>query len=218
MNPHPVDTALDLDWLKDVAGLQDADIAGWDRGAWNQWSRAMHADRQEPHPAVPAWMRPLVGNWHRDFSLPFPSVGQLWPTGHDWFVEIDAHPDFTLTVEEPEPGHAPALQQLRQAWRHAAWRGAIPLMMISLVPVAPWGAAVCGRIEAFYTLTQTSEAGLAADLEQLLGTGPAAAVAAFKDAAHLCREAGLSAEGPERACTRGSGCTDRIRHERHPRD
>ena len=106
MKTNQLELQADLEWLKNVSGVDDAHIAGWDTAAWGQWAGAMHADPGGPNPSVPAWMQPLLTRWHLDYSLPFPCVAQLWPTGHDWFAETDAHPELTLTVDEAWDGPA----------------------------------------------------------------------------------------------------------------
>ena len=159
----------DLRWLKGVAGIDDQYIARWPTAAWAEWAKAMHAGRDSINPSVPSWMQPLLGPWHRDFSGPFPSVAQLWPTAHDWFTEADTHDDFTLEVEELVDESEPALDQLRAAWQLATDQGATPLMSMSVVPAAPYGAAVTGEVEAFYIVGQSLDSELVDRIARLLG-------------------------------------------------
>lgn len=189
----------DIEWLKNVAGMAEASIAEWDTAAWEQWSKAMHADPHGPNPSVPAWMQPLLTRWHVDFSAPFPSVAQLWPTGHDWFAETDAHPELTLTVDEAWDGPAPSLAQVRQAWQYADSQGATPLVNLTVVPAAPWGEAVVGQIEAFYVVTQTPALDISEGLARILDAPGAYRATPFPDVTQLMHHAGLSAPGAE-AC------------------
>lgn len=187
----------DLDWLKNVAGMDETSIAGWDTAAWGQWSTAMHADPHGPNPSVPAWMRPLLTRWHVDFSGPLPSVAQLWPTGHDWFAETDGHPELTLTVNEAWEVPAPSLTQLRQAWEYAASQGATPLVNLTVVPAAPWGEAVVGQIEAFYVFTDTPGPDTAEVLAQIMDAPGSSRATPFPDVMQLMHVAGLPSPGAE---------------------
>ncbi|WP_424468069.1 hypothetical protein [Pseudoclavibacter helvolus] len=141
-----------LGWLKKAAGVDDEYLSRWPSEAWWQWHLAMRADPQGPNPAVPTWMRPLLGRWHRDFGMPFPCVGQLWPTTREWFGEADTHADLTLRVETTTDGGEPNLTQLRAAWTRAVDLHLTPVLSMSLEPAAPWGEAVVGTIEAFYVI------------------------------------------------------------------
>lgn len=158
MDAH--NNTLDLDgalrWLKRVAGVDDDYIAKWPVEAWAEWARAMHAGNGDPrgvNPTVPTWMQPHLGRWHLDFSGPYPSVAQLWPTAHNWFAEADTHDDFFLEVEELMEGvWFPTVEQVRAAWECAASAGATPLLSITVVPAEPWGKAVAAQLEAFYVI------------------------------------------------------------------
>ena len=160
-----------LGWLKKVSGIDDAYIAQWPERAWVQWAKAMHGKRGEENPAVPDWMQPHLGSWHYDFSLPFPQVGQLWPTAHDWFAETENHPEFTLSIDEPdEEEQRFTLTQLRTAWHLARTQGATPMMNMLLLPQSPWGEVIEGTIEAFYVIGSDLSNALQDQLDQLMGT------------------------------------------------
>ena len=159
-----------LDWLKNAAGVDDAYLARWSTAEWREWARAMQASRTDPCPSVPAWMAQQMPQWSWDFSLPFPCVAQLWPTYEDWFGEADQHADLTLEIEEPGEGWEPRIDQVREAWAFAASNGANPCLSISVVPGAPVGESVVGRIEAFYvTGSARSLERVAGDLARILG-------------------------------------------------
>jgi hypothetical protein len=144
-------------------------------------------------------MRPLLGEWHRDFSLPFPCVAQLWPTAHDWFTEDDEHPDFTLEVEAPAEGDAPTLDQIRQAWQLATDSGATPLMNVSVVPAEPWGVAVTGMVEALYVVGQALEPELLDRIADSLGANVLTTPALNLDAEPILTSAGFDAIGDAHA-------------------
>ena len=130
-------------------------------------------------------MRPLIPQWHWDFSLPWPCVAQLWPTGHDWFVEAARRGDFDLVVEEPDEGWVPQLAALEDAWRFAVGCGLTPHLAMNVLPSVRIVAGstrvdgVTGCVEAFYVTTPLGSAADAIDrLQGLLGhvaaepTGP----------------------------------------------
>lgn len=170
-------TARALEWLKGAAAIDNAYISRWDMAAWDQWARAATADPAGPCPSVPAWMQPLLEDWHTDFSLPQPSVAQLLPTGHDWFTESDTHPDLTLLVEGAEGEQAPTLAQVRQAWSRAVEGGVQPFVAMHVVPAVPWGVAVVGQIEAFYVAGEgTSVRELTNELDRILSVPSGAPV------------------------------------------
>lgn len=174
-----------LEWLKRVAGVDDEYISRWSDIEWREWQRAMETDRADPCPSVPEWMRPLIPQWHWDFSLPWPCVAQLWPTGHDWFVEAARRGDFDLVVEEPDEGWVPQLAALEDAWRFAVGCGLTPHLAMNVLPTVRTVAGstrvdgVTGCVEAFYVTTPLGSAADAIDrLQGLLGhvaaepTGP----------------------------------------------
>lgn len=155
---HDIDRSeLDdsLTWLKRVGGIDDEWIDRWPKAAWAQWDKARKTPSSQPNPAVPEWMRDIVGtHWYGDFSFPLPTVAQLLPSAHDWFKEADNRPEFTLYVEEPlnEEIPTPTLEQLRQAWNLATKMGAIPLLHVNMLPTEPWGEGITGGIEGFYVV------------------------------------------------------------------
>lgn len=193
MTSTDLNLEADLQWLKGVAGLDDDDLARWDRAAWEQWARALRADPHGPNPAVPAWMQPLLTRWHVDFSAPLPSVAQPWPTAHDWFTETEAHRDLTLTVLEAWQEPAPTLGQVRQARDHATAQGATALMNLTVVPAKPWGAAVTGEIEAYYVAIPVPDPTLEAELAQIMGAPGESTEAPFRNVTELMHYAGLPA-------------------------
>lgn len=145
---------MSLHWLKLVAGIDDQYIAKWDREAWRQWATAMNADPAGPNPCVPEWMHELMpGRWHMDFTGPFPSVAQLWPSMMPWFLEAETEgeDDFELVVEEFEGDSNPTFQQVRDVWMKAhETPGLLPLLHLALVPAKPYGEKVRGEISALY--------------------------------------------------------------------
>ncbi|MGJ0202770.1 hypothetical protein NHL51_01245 [Leucobacter sp. gxy201] len=139
----------DLAWLKRVAGVDDTYLARWSDAEWRAWQAAMHTAPNAPNPSVPEWMRPIIhGNWHHDFSIPFPQVAQLWPSGHDWFA-AQSHEDFRLEVEAADQGESPDLSALALAWTVALFSGWKPFMSLTILPTTQDGSVV-GAIEAFY--------------------------------------------------------------------
>ena len=181
----------ELDWLKRVAGVDDAYLARWPRVAWDEWARAMRAGREDPCPSVPEWMRPLMPDWHRDFSLAFPCVAQLWPTSHEWFTEAENHSDLVLVVEAPEEGWWPQLNQVHQAWRLSAEHDLHPRMMVSVVPViSALGEldGVAAEIEAFYVDALPETASVIAQLEEILGAAPGPSVGPLRGESVLAWE------------------------------
>lgn len=141
-----------LDWLKQVAGLEDDYIRRWSASDWAAWATAMGTDRNAPNPCVPDWMQPIIqGKWWWDFSLPFPQVGQLLPTAHNWFLEADRRSDFSISVDEPAEGENPDLAALRAAWEEAVSIGATPLINMDLAPDTAGGPRhVTGAVASFY--------------------------------------------------------------------
>lgn len=109
-----------IQWLMDVAGVEEADIARYSAPAWAQWERAMYAKRKRYCPGLPEWAHPQATQWAWDFSMPYPTVAQLWPTQHDWFTEEQRHENFTLEVAVPADGHASTLDTLRIAWTYSS--------------------------------------------------------------------------------------------------
>lgn len=184
-----------LHWLKGVAGIDDSYISRWPNKAWEEWARAMHAGNDDPrgvNPSVPAWMQPHLGRWHLDFSGPYPSVGQLWPTAHDWFSDADVHEDFSLRVEELMDGvWFPTVGQVRAAWECAAAAGATPLASITLVPAEPWGSAVVAELEAFYVVDINLSAQLIEQITTIFGHAPGRSAALAGDVAEILVHADL---------------------------
>lgn len=171
-----IDLTPALSWLKRVAGIDDAYIARWPEAAWVEWARAMYAGNDNPrgvNPSAPAWMQPHLGRWHQDFSGPFPSVAQLWPTAHDWFAESDVHDDFALRIEELEEGTwFPTVESVRAAWECAASNGAQPLLSMTVVPAEPRGSAVVAELEAFYVVRVELNDQLVDQLVSILSAAP----------------------------------------------
>ncbi|WP_053353938.1 hypothetical protein [Leucobacter musarum] len=140
-----------LEWLKSVAGLDDAYLQKWTLAEWSAWKASMDAGPDADNPSVPAWMRPLIrGMWHNDFSYPFPQVAQLI-TAHPWFMEAMRHDDFSLRVIEPETGRHATLAQIERAEFEAADRGWETLVSMFIEPTSTPGVVV-GAIEAFYVI------------------------------------------------------------------
>lgn len=108
-----------LAWLKDVIGASDGYLAQWDISEWAQRYRAMACLRMTPNPCVPVWLSDIIGDdWSKNWSLPWPSIGQLWPTAHNWFAEHHCRQDFQLTVVSVASDLAkptPNLQELQRA-------------------------------------------------------------------------------------------------------
>ena len=162
-----------LDWLKQIRGVDDDYLAQWDLAQWTQWHRAMACLTMTPNPCVPHWLGRIIGNnWSKDWSLPWPSVGQLWPTAHDWFSEDQSHDDFQLKIAPAgrySHKSAPELQQLRQAWRFAAeHHDVVPLLMMDLRPPGPMDQAITGQITAFIVIAKQFQPMVAQDLMQIL--------------------------------------------------
>ncbi|OAZ41439.1 hypothetical protein A9Z40_01820 [Microbacterium arborescens] len=155
-----------FDWLKRTTGVDDWYIAQWPMEAWAEWERAMHAPADGPCPAVPGWMQPLLGRWHEQFSLPFPSVAQQWPSTVDWFAQADEHDDLTLMQDRD----GPTVDELREAFRLAQERSATPALSATIVPTQPWGEHVAAELEAFYIVgSERVVSGLVDKLDVLLG-------------------------------------------------
>lgn len=164
-----------LAWMKRVSGVDDEYIAQWDISEWAQWYRAMTSSKRTPNPCVPSWMHDIIGDdWSKDWSLPFPSIGQLWPTAHNWFVEHDSRDDFQLTVIEPAPRPyatrwAPTLQQLDQAWHLAKTHPeSVPLMMVDLLPATSDSPVITGEVSAFIVAAKTFQSDLVEALTEVL--------------------------------------------------
>jgi len=162
-----------LDWLKQIRGVNDEYLAQWDIAQWTQWHRAMACLTMTPNPCVPHWLGRIIGNnWSKDWSLPWPSVGQLWPTAHDWFSEDQSHDDFQLKIAPAErysPKSAPELQQLLQAWSFAAaHQDVVPLLMMDLLPPGPMDKAITGQITAFVVVAKQFHPAITQELMQIL--------------------------------------------------
>lgn len=162
-----------LDWLKQVRGVDDDYLAQWDLAQWTQWHRAMACLTMTPNPCVPHWLGRIIGDdWSKNWSLPWPSVGQLWPTAHDWFSEEQNRVDFQLqiaTAERDSPKSARQLQQLRQAWWFAAaHQDVVPLLMMDLLPPGPMDQAITGQVTAFIVVAKRVYPPVAQELIQIL--------------------------------------------------
>lgn len=143
-----------LQWLKGVAGVDSAYLSKWDRSEWSAWEKAMTADPNDENPIAPSWMQPhIAGEWSKDWGQPFPCIGQLWPTAHDWFAEHATREDFQLSVEAPLVGEAPSVKRLQEAWDYAKAYNAVPMVMMNLLPPTPTAPAIVGEIEAFYVVS-----------------------------------------------------------------
>jgi len=164
-----------LEWLKWVAGVDDDHLARWDVAEWAQWYRAMDASIGDAvNPCVPSWINDIIrDDWSRDWSAPWPSIGQLWPTAHDWFVAAANHDDFVLKVAEADQDgehHVSHLGQLDKAWWAAHETvGAAGLLQIDLLPPAPGTDVIIGEISAFYVVVNGEQDKLTQELHQLLG-------------------------------------------------
>lgn len=169
------DLKAGLEWLKWVAGVDDDYLARWDVAEWAQWYRAMDASiGSGVNPCVPSWINEIIHNdWSRDWSQPWPCIGQLWPTAHDWFVAEANHDDFVLQVAQgDQAGEAggPHLSHVWNAWWAAHEHpNAAALLRMDLLPPAPGDAAVIGEISAFYVVSVGEHEKLTRQLEQILG-------------------------------------------------
>ena len=146
--------------LKNVAQVDDEYLARWDARAWRAWDIAAGAWREQADecPVLPEWMRPLCFPRGNDFSVPFPAVAGLWPTGHDWFAEADRHEDFRLDAGFFGTEGVPGLEAIGAAWEYAAGEGLEPALALSVVPVEPWGRpAVLSAIEGFAVFSAPRE-------------------------------------------------------------
>jgi len=128
------DLVSDLDWLKWVSGVDDEYLAPWDTAEWAQWHRAMDASFGESlNPCVPDWMNDMIrGDWSKDWSQPWPCIGQLWPTACNWFVAEANRDDFTLQVARADGSEGaiyPTLGQLNRAW---CWKKVTKLRLSSM--------------------------------------------------------------------------------------
>lgn len=182
-----------LAWLKRVAGVDDDYLSRWSTDEWAEWANAMRTNSSEPNPSVPVWMRAHLGQWHRDFSGPFPSVAQLWPTAHNWFAEADTHADFTLTVSEAVGVATPTLDDVRTLWDCATARGFIPLLAVTMIPGQPVGEAVIGEIEAVYVIGPAIDMRPLEDVfDHMIGMTGASSTVTTDNAGELMGHAGLN--------------------------
>lgn len=182
-----------LVWLKRVAHVDDEYLNRWSQAEWAEWARAMRTNPSDPNPSVPAWMRPHLGQWHRDFSGPFPSIAQLWPTAHNWFAEADTHPDLTLTITEAVGVATPTLDDVRTLWDCATARDITPLLAVTMIPGQPVGEAFIGEIEAVYMVGATTDMqSLDEVFDHMIGMIGASSTGTADNASELMRHAGLN--------------------------
>ncbi|NWN87281.1 MAG: hypothetical protein HLX51_01850 [Micrococcaceae bacterium] len=162
-----------LAWLKEVNEVDDEYLARWDISEWANWYRAMQVGPCTLNPAAPAWIRNVIGtNWSHDWSLPFPTIAQLWPTAHDWFQELELHDDFHLQVVRPdtnEANAAPHIDQLREAWEYVTEQPeSVPLMLMNLLPPPPPTNTIIGEIAAFYVVVDRPNVYICDSLKTIL--------------------------------------------------
>ncbi|CAM3214553.1 hypothetical protein ACSL103130_12995 [Actinomyces slackii] len=91
---------------------------------------------------LPEWMRPLCVPWENDFSVPFPAVAGLWPSGQDWFAEDVRRDDFRLDEGFFGVPGMPSLEAIRAAWDWADSGGLEPALFLSIVPGELWDRSV----------------------------------------------------------------------------